>query len=320
MAETPLTLAMNNFFNNPMREGIAKAIEIATEMDDALFHLTGDLVILPLYNSYHPKFELFINETGTKTGRFQARVAATSDVVVAIDDMSHTENVPTWFNMVKTVKGINTTATNTLIGDGTYAWYHGSRASRLNRVHAFLEQCGGDLTLATVKNLVQAYYDHATGTRTIQTGKKVDLGGARSNLDTYLTDIISIQWYVYGGLVMRYYETPEDIGKVIPFELLRQHPNHGYHQFPMSPLHFREAFLHTFKPTDTIQITVAGAPLQFGMRGDTDAPASKFITVVDGTPYQGSPAVLGDLTLRHGMVFNPSAIDASHYIINIVKH
>ncbi len=320
MSTAPESNPLKNFFNNPMREGTVKAIEISTEMDDALFHLNADPAIAPLYTFYHPKFVLYIGEASTKTGTFQGRVAATGQVEMAIDDMSHKENVPTWFMMIKTVKGIGTPATFALIGDGTYPLYQGSRASRLNRLNALIGACGVDVTLAPVKTLMQTYYNTATGTRTTQTAKNVDLGSARSTLDTYLDNIIDSQWYVYGGLLMKYYLTPEMIGNVIPFELLRQHPNHGYHQFPMGPNHFREAFLHTFKPTDTIQITVAGAPLEFGMRADSSAPAEHFITVADGTPYVGSPGVLGDLTLRHGMVNNPSHVLSSHYIINIMAH
>ena len=320
MPNTPESNALKNFFNTPMREGTVKAIEIATEMDDALFHLNADPDIVPLYALYHPEFELYIGEASTKTGRFQGRVAATGQVEVTIDDMSNEVNLPLWFIMIKTAKGLGTPATNALIGDGTYAFYHGNRASRLNRINALIGACGVDVTLAPVKALMQTYYNTATGTRSIQTSKDVDLGSARTTLETNLVNIIDAQWYVYGGLVMKYYKTPANIGNIIPFELLRQHANHGYHQFPMNPMHFREAFLHTFKPTDTIQITVAGAPLEFGMRGDSMAPATHPFTVVDGTPYVGSPSVLGDLTLRHGMVNNPSHLLPSHYIINIVAH
>ena len=319
MAETPESNPMKNFFNGPMREGTVKPIEVVTEMNDSLLHLISEPSIALLYAFFNPKATLFLNEASIKTGDFQERVAATGQVEIAIDDMSAPTNVPTWFNMIKTAKGVGTPATFALIGDGTYSFYHGARASRLNRVNALIGECGSDLTLAAVKALMQSYYNNATGTRTTQTGKEVDLGLSRSNLDTYLDDIIDAQWYVYGGLLMKYYKTPELIGNVIPFELLRRHPNHGYHQFPMNPLHFREAFLHTFKPTDTIQITVAGGPLQFGMSDNSDVMALNPFTVVEGTPYNGSPSVLGNLALRHGMVFNPGPL-ASHYIINIVKH
>ena len=319
MAGTPETNAMKNFFKNPMNQGTVKAIEIGTEIDDALFHLQPDPMIGPLYTLSHPLYELFIGEASTKTGTFQARVSATGQVEIAIDDMSSDTNVPLWFMMIKTAKGINTPATIALIGDGTYALYHGARASKLNRLNAIIDGCGSDLSLAPVKALMQTYYDNATGTRSLQTEKNVDLGDSRSALLTNLDNLIYAEWYVYGGLVMKYYKTPDLIGNVIPFELLRQAANHGFHQFPMNPLHFREAFLHTFKLTDTIQITVNGGPLKFGMSDSSDVMALNPFTVVEGTPYIGSPSVLGDLTLRHGMVFNPGPL-ASHYIINIVKH
>ncbi len=64
---------------------------------------------------------------------------------------------------------------------------------------------------------METSYNNATGTRSLQTEMNVDLGDSRSALVTNLDNLIDAEWYVYGGLLMKYYKTPELIGNVIPF-------------------------------------------------------------------------------------------------------
>ncbi len=147
-----------NHFEIFTRGNYNRAAYIFKQHVDSLFADSATVPIaMTCYNLAKPKYDIFSacnithsSQTGTQSGKVYSMKTILKSMPANVDD---------WEAKIKAVYAIDTPEFKALFPKGKGPFNSGSQQKRVDAVATLLKTIGSDASLATVKVLVQAFYD-----------------------------------------------------------------------------------------------------------------------------------------------------------------
>lgn len=147
-----------NRFEIATRGSYTNATYVFKQHVDSLFaDSTTSPIALNCYNRAKPKYDLYqashtahSSQTGTQGGKVQTMKVTLKGMPLHVDD---------WEAKIKVVYAVDTEEYKILLPKGKAPFNSGSQQKRVDAVETLLTSIGTDASLATVKAIIQTFYD-----------------------------------------------------------------------------------------------------------------------------------------------------------------
>ena len=132
-----------------------------------------------------------------------------------------TTKIGNWDIDIQAIYNRNTSAYKSLFPKHRTPFQSGI-ASRIIALEALITSIGTDVALASVKTEVSTFLADLKSSRSKQNGQITTIDTRLTTLDEATLAAAEGMFYVYDGLIMRFYKTPKSIEDYIPVALLQE--------------------------------------------------------------------------------------------------
>ncbi len=252
-----------NFFLPFIHESYINAETIINFTDNALLVADADPAILSLYSFFHPLKVNFGAAYIVWSGLRSSSPGNTLGVTQLLDELSSTY-ARQWDTSIQNIYGIKTTQYKALMPHHRTPFQTGTIAKRVHALNDLITAIGTDASLAAVKTSVTTFLTLLTTAMGKQSGQLSNIDTAIIALDAASLAAAHGLFFVYGGLVSRYYLIPSTIDTFYEVSMLHNTPQMAF----IAKLKLPKPRKICRRKMDTV-----GTKLKFTLEGDADAYA-----------------------------------------------
>ena len=212
-----------NFFLPFIHESYINAETIINFTDNALLVADADPAILSLYSFFHPLKVNFGAAYIVWSGLRSSNPGNTLGVTQLLDELSSTY-ARQWDTSIQNIYGIKTTQYKALMPHHRIPFQIGTIAKRVHALNDLLLAIGTDVSLAAVKANVTTFLGLLTTAMSKQSGQLSGIDTAIIALDVASLAAARGLFFVYGGLVTKYYLAPITIDNFFDVGMLHSVP------------------------------------------------------------------------------------------------
>ena len=310
-----------NTFESNTRRSYAKANRIGMFTNMALSGVVGPPTdpLMRLRDYYRPRYAAFkaaYDAWEAMGSRKQGATLGLHDVESLID-----HDVADWEFAVQGTYRKGTPGYKILFPDGISALKYGSREQRITRLTALSNNLALTPTLAEVKKLVDHRLDQLTSASEGQGSKISEVKADSSSVEAARLSLCSALFYVQGGLMQVFAETPVAIEAYIDVETLRKTPQSIFtgavHTGPNDTLIVKRTLVEQTAITLTNDGPTA-LTFYFSTQRAGGLPAGGAMTVEPGkSVYTSAGEMDADRSARYMFVHDRDGIVGGHYTVVI---
>ena len=190
------------------------------KLDENLAAGIADVAIHTLYTFFHPLSVTYDAGFAAWDALKTSNPGKTLTVQQLVDELSI--NIGNWDVSVQVVHNRNTGSYKSLFPKHRTPFQSGTVASRVIALEALIAGIGTDAALATVKAEIVIFLADLKAARTIQSGQITTIDTALTTLDEATLAASEGAFYVYAGLLMKFYKTPKSIEDFMPVVFLQE--------------------------------------------------------------------------------------------------
>jgi hypothetical protein len=305
-ANTGSNLAKNPF-KTAMQSAINNAATISAYVLAALYSLRlTDIRILALYNYLLTTDTAIQLDTVELTAETIQKIAATK--VIATTQKGLQPFVKEIFRQIDNVYNEGTPNYNRLLIGGTKGFYGGSRNAIMTRFNALVTAIGSDASLATTKVLAQTVATNILTNTSAQTGAKTTMSSTAGDVKTDVVNSTKALWYVYGGLIQIFINTPATILTFFPMTFIYFASKIRTKTVVVPKATIKKILKHLFKVGETVTIKNNGTGnLMVGLALTATSEVLIWYVILPGeTVTNINYNLLGNVTYPFVMVQNAS--------------
>ena len=196
------------------------AKDIFNKMDENLAAGIADTKINELYIVFHP-FNVTYNAGFAAWNALKSsNPGKTLDVQQIVEELIIT--CGNWDVAIQGVHNRTSGAYKSLFPKHRSPFQSGTVASRIIAIEALIAGIGTDALLSTLKAEIVTFLADFKAARTKQSGQITTIDTALTTLDEATLAAAERMFYVYGGLVMRFFQTPKSMEDFMPVSLLQE--------------------------------------------------------------------------------------------------
>ena len=196
------------------------AKEIFNKFDENLAAGILDTAIHDLYISFHPFNVTYDTCFAAWNALKTSNPGKTLDVQQNVEELI--TNIGNWDVAIQGVHNRSSAAYKSLFPKHRTPFQSGTVASRIIALEALIASIGTDAALATVKADIVTFLAEFKVARTKQSGQITTIDTALTALDEATLAAAEKMFYVYGGLVMKFFQTPKSMEDYMPVALLQE--------------------------------------------------------------------------------------------------
>ncbi len=216
---TPNWIRSDNFIIPLTNRTHITAKEIFNKLDENLAAGIADTAIHDLYTVFHPFNVTYDTSFAAWNALKTSNPGKTLDVQQNVEELI--TNIGNWDVAIQGVHNRSSAAYKSLFSKHRTPFQSGTVASRIIALEALIAGIGTDAALATVKAEIVTFLAGFKTARTKQSGQITTIDTALTALDEATLAAAEKMFYVYGGLVMRFFQTPKSMEDFMPVALLQ---------------------------------------------------------------------------------------------------
>ncbi len=219
MAKREWAPAINSFLSSS-ENNYFKALRMSTHLDSALHSRQSDPDIQVLYNYFHPFHVSFYDSYSIWDAQIDQQMGSTVGVKELLKHM--TKNLNGWIlqiNVAGILKGMP--EYKNLFPKGRYPFQNGPIADRIKAVEILGILLAEFTALAATKTQVDTYWQQLDTARENQLGKKSITRTNSTTVEAERIKMCKAQYYVLGGLMQKFADTPSNIEMYFLVEEIR---------------------------------------------------------------------------------------------------
>lgn len=210
-----------NPFEVSMEQSYIKATIISAFTQAALAQQASDPAIGPLHTFYTPLHTALTTAYTAWKAQAGSAKGQTQSLKTLLQNLSSTV-IDEWDFAVQQEYRKGTPTYLQIFPEGRAPFQSGKQEDRILAVGALADALGAEGSFPTLKQQVDTYYYQLSTTNAGQKGAKSDTGLHSEAVATAAEACAAGLFYVYGGLVQKYYTQPETIENYFDVSLIRE--------------------------------------------------------------------------------------------------
>lgn len=308
-----------NVFENCTKGNFHKAMLISIRHNDTLYSQSTSIpYMLTLYNFYNPFHVAYSDGFNLLELKVDTQLSKTVALYGSFKSLRRTK-IRSWDIAIQAVYPNNTSEYKYLLPDKRKPFQTGKQIDIKTAVKNLSTKLINEISLANVKAEVDLFYSQLEIAFDEQKASIGDVDVQSKNLELLRISMCEAMFANLGSLMKYFYKTPANICSYFDLESIRR--THQTHYIGhLEELSKKAICKHTFEETDKIRIQNTGTTeLKFYLANTkTGVPTGEAYTILPNTDQTISASLLGSLSNKYFMVYNPDDDNIATYIIDLL--